>query len=87
MKLFEYMAADRPILASDLPSIREILDENNATFFKPDDSKDLSEKVKYVLSNPESTEKRTRQAKEDVKNYTWQKRAEKIMEFLDLIKY
>jgi glycosyltransferase involved in cell wall biosynthesis len=30
LKLFEYMAAERPIIASDLPSLREVLNEDNA---------------------------------------------------------
>ncbi len=37
MKMFEYMAAGRVILTSDLPVIREVLDENMAVFCPPDD--------------------------------------------------
>lgn len=82
LKMFEYMASGKPVVASDLPSIREILNEKNATFFKPDDSKDLAEKIKDVLNNLQLAEKKAIQAKEDVKNYTWQKRAEKILNFI-----
>ncbi|HPN81665.1 MAG TPA: glycosyltransferase, partial [bacterium] len=32
LKMFEYLAAKRPIVASDLPTIREILDEKSAVF-------------------------------------------------------
>ncbi len=34
MKLFEYMAAEKPIIASDLPSIREVLTDKEAFFFR-----------------------------------------------------
>ena len=34
MKMFEYMAAGRAIVSSDLPVIREVLNERNAVFCK-----------------------------------------------------
>ena len=37
MKMFEYMAAERAIITSDLPVIREVLNESNAVFCPPDD--------------------------------------------------
>lgn len=82
IKMFEYMASKRPIVASDLPSIREILNENNAVLVKPDSPKDLAEGVKKVLETSELAEKISNQAFSDVQNYTWQKRAEKILDFI-----
>ena len=38
IKMFEYMASKRPIVASSLPSIKEILsDQDNAILFNPND--------------------------------------------------
>ncbi|MFA4872193.1 MAG: glycosyltransferase family 4 protein [Patescibacteria group bacterium] len=82
IKLFEYMAADKPIVASDIPSIREILNENNAIFFKADDSADLAEKIKFILNNKEIGQKKAEQAYCDVLNFTWHKRAQKIIDGL-----
>jgi len=42
MKLFEYMASGRPILASDVASLREVLDERNAFLVPPNDAKALA---------------------------------------------
>ena len=46
MKMFEYMAAGRAIVSADLPVIREVLNEENAVFCKPDDIDDW----KFALS-------------------------------------
>jgi glycosyltransferase involved in cell wall biosynthesis len=82
LKIFEYMASGAPIIASDLPSIREILNENNAVLVEPDNAEKLAEGIKKVLLNKDLADKISKQALEDVQGYTWQKRAEKILEFI-----
>mgnify|MGYP001568114426 FL=1 len=82
MKLFEYMASGNPIVASDLPSIREILNETNAVLVKPDDSKELANGVIKVLRDDDLSGKISKQALENIKEYTWQKRADKIISFI-----
>ena len=37
MKMFEYMAGERPIISSDLPALRTILNEQNAILCDPED--------------------------------------------------
>lgn len=80
LKLFEYMASGRPILASDVPAIREIVDESKVTFFKPDNHIDLIDKVKWILENPKEAEIKAIRAIAEVKKYTWNNRAKKILE-------
>lgn len=82
IKMFEYMASKRPIVASDLPSIKEILNEDNAILVKPDDPKALAEGIKKVLESPELAERISAKAFQDVQQYTWEKRAEKILGFI-----
>jgi len=82
LKLFEYMAARKPIVASDLPSIREVLNETNAVLVKPDDPEALASGIDQVLKNPELRSKITAQSLIDIEQYTWKKRAEKIMSFV-----
>jgi len=81
LKLFEYMAAGVPILATDLPSIRDVLRHNeNAWLVPPGDPKALAEGIRHLLKNPELAERLARQAREDVRQYTWKRRAATILQ-------
>ncbi|MBI2042616.1 MAG: glycosyltransferase family 4 protein [Candidatus Nealsonbacteria bacterium] len=82
LKMFEYMASKTPIVASDLPSIREILNESNAVLFIPDNSESLAAGIIKILQNPRNSDIISSSALEDVKSYSWDKRAEKICQKL-----
>ena len=81
LKLFEYMASGRPIVASDLPSIREVLNENNSVLVKPNNPVSLVDGIKKVLQNKELADKISNQSFSDVRDYTWKKRAERILKY------
>lgn len=82
LKLFEYMASRRPIVASDLPSLREILNENNSILVKPDDALALAEGIKKILGNSALSGQISNLAFEDVKQYTWEKRVQSVIIFI-----
>lgn len=79
LKLFEYMASGRPIISSDLPALREILNDKNALFFKPENGGDLTGKIKLIASSQMLIYHLSQQALADVKEYTWQRRADRIL--------
>jgi len=82
LKLFQYMASGIPIVASDLPSIREVLTDETAFWFTPDDEHSLAKQIEYVLSHVEEARSKALRAKEAVKKYTWDSRARQILAFI-----
>ena len=82
LKLFEYMAGGKPIVASDLPSLREILNENTAVLVEPDNPEALAKGIEKVLKDGVLAGKIAQNAAEEAKNYTWEKRAQNILTFL-----
>ena len=76
------MAVGRPIIASDLPSIREVLNESNAILIKPADPKELSSAIKKLADDKEFAKKISTGALIDIQKYTWNIRAEKILGFI-----
>ncbi len=82
LKLFQYMAAGRPIVASDLPSLRTILNTQNAYLVRPDDPQALAQGIRDALSDDPQAARRTERAQEEVRQYTWEKRVERILNFV-----
>lgn len=79
MKLFEYMASGTLIIASDVPSIREILDDTMAYFIQPDDAKALAACIKKVFSEKDAANTKAEKAQMAAHQYSWKNRARKIL--------
>ena len=85
MKLFEYMAARKPIVCSDLSVIREVLqDGRNALLVAPSDLKGWLAALER-LSRDESLRKSlAATAFADLEQkYTWQQRGRNILKFVE----
>lgn len=78
VKLFEYLASGRPIVVSDLPSIREIVTEKEVFFAQPDDPKDFARVIESVLHGPKDLALRQHAAQACAAKHTWEARAENI---------
>jgi glycosyltransferase involved in cell wall biosynthesis len=79
MKMFEYMAAGRAIVTSDLPVIREVLDEDSAVFCQPGEIHDWRLVIESLLDDETHRARLGHQAKLKVQDYTWVARAQRIM--------
>lgn len=78
LKLFGYMAAETPIIASDLPSIREVVSEKEVFFAEPDDPQSFADAMLHVRHNPEEAQRRASNARAVVEEFSWDKRAEQM---------
>ena len=62
-----------------LPSLREVLRHGeNGWLVNPGDSAALAVGISHMLRTPDLAERIAQQALQDVKQYTWQKRAERV---------
>ncbi len=78
LKMFEYMAMKRAIIASDLPVLREVLNEKNAILVEPDKVNDWVSALQK-LEQEDSRLPLVNSAQRTVSQYDWQKRANLIM--------
>jgi glycosyltransferase involved in cell wall biosynthesis len=79
MKLFEYMLSGTPIVASDVPALREVLDDASATFATPDNPDAFTDALEKVLAHPREAEMHAQTARAKVKEYSWEKRAAALL--------
>ena len=83
LKMFEYMAAGKPIIASDLEVLKEVLRHgNNCLLCPPEDIESWCSALHRLRDNSNLKNYISANALSDfVKNYTWSKRAERIFDF------
>jgi glycosyltransferase involved in cell wall biosynthesis len=80
MKMFEYMAAGRAILSSDLPVLHEVLDPTCAIFCPPQDASAWVEAFRQVTQDEALRERLGSAARAAVQGYSWQERARKSLQ-------
>ncbi len=76
MKLFEYMASGTSIVASDVPSIREISGEDKVHLVMADSAQSLAKGIGESMEYPD--EERSQKARQWIEEHTWRKRAGRI---------
>lgn len=81
LKIFEYMAANKSIICSDIPVLHEVLRHNeNCLLCKPTDLDEWSKALQSLNDNKLLRERLSKQAYSDLINkYTWQIRANEIL--------
>jgi glycosyltransferase involved in cell wall biosynthesis len=81
LKLFEYAAMERPIIAVDLPALREILSDDAARYIPAGDVTALADALRWIASNPEAAQQQAVRARAALAEHTYSARAAAILRF------
>ncbi|HNT70833.1 MAG TPA: glycosyltransferase family 4 protein [Bacteroidales bacterium] len=86
-KIFEYLAAGLPIIASDMPHYKEIIEVNNCGFcINPFDIDAIVEKVKFLIDNDQIAEEMSLNGRNAIdKYYNWQNEEVKLIELYNYL--
>ena len=82
LKAFEYMAAGRAILASDLPVLHEALDERLAILLPPEDVDAWDTALRMIRADPARRKALAGAARRAAGRYSWTERARRALEGL-----
>jgi len=89
IKLFEYMATSLPVIASNFPLWKEIVEGNKCGIcVDPLDLEDIADTIKYFLKHPEERKKMGNNGRCAVlQKYNWEKESEKLTNlYIELLK-
>jgi glycosyltransferase involved in cell wall biosynthesis len=81
-KLFEYMALGMPLITSDFPLYKELIEGIGCGLcVAPEKPQELADAIEYLLSHPEEAAEMGRRGREAVRaNYNWNTEAKKLLE-------
>ena len=78
LRIMDYMAAGRPIIATDLPEIKEVA-HGCGLFFRPCEPGNLAEKILHAIREPDLCKKMGELARERAaKRYSWSALAQQL---------
>jgi starch synthase len=82
-KVFEYLSCSKPTIISDISGVSQLFNSEVVLFAKPEDEKDLAEKIIYLLKNKRKRESLRKKSREFIlRNYTWNKIGKKTEKIL-----
>lgn len=83
LKLAEYLASGRPVIAADLPVLREVLEpQRNALLYPPYDSKQLASAIRRLWEDTELASHLAANAVARAKEHSWDERALRVSEYV-----
>lgn len=86
--LLEAMATAKPIVASDIPGYRTILEEGKeGLFFKACDPVSLAEKIVYLLKDIESMKNMGEAGRKKARQYDWEIVTKQVVDFYSEVLY
>jgi glycosyltransferase involved in cell wall biosynthesis len=84
LKLFDYFGRGIPVLASDLPTMRELIRENETGFFfPPDDEEGMAAAIDRFFSQPGVWPVMRENVLRAASEWTWEKRARRLRQIVE----
>lgn len=85
LKLFEYIAAGRPIVATRIPACTGVLEDGrNSLLVEPDNVESLAEGIRKVLGDEDFSKSISENAANDARRYTWAERVRGILDGIEV---
>jgi glycosyltransferase involved in cell wall biosynthesis len=85
MKAFEYLAAGRPILSSDLPVLREVLNEDNAVLLDPEAIDAWAAALRGLVDDGARRDRLSDAARRTAAAYSWLERTRRALDGLESV--
>ena len=88
-KMYEYMSAGIPVIASNFPMLQEIIDQNRCGIcVDPYNSEEIANAIRYIMANPVEAEQMGRNGRETVERlYCWNTEKLKLINYYnDILK-
>ncbi len=79
-KLFEYINAFIPVVASDLPELRRVIMGNSiGLLFDPENPRSIAESIEQVMANQDRYAEMKKNTIEAAKKYNWENESKKLL--------
>jgi len=81
-KMFEYMAAGLPVIASDFELYKDVIQNFECGInVNPENSNEIAGAMEFLIRNPEMAERFSNHASVAVKNFDWNTEQQKLLKF------
>ncbi|MBL4771086.1 MAG: glycosyltransferase, partial [Planctomycetes bacterium] len=82
LKIFEAMAAGLPLVVSDLPSMRDIVNGDEVCFVAPDDPSALAQGIRRVFADTNLRQELGRRLSQRAPQHTFDARASRLLSWM-----
>ena len=87
LKLFDYMASGKPVIASRLGQIATVIEDGKDGLLTTNDLNDIYAKILFCLEHKDKADQMGRSAREKViHTYNWEKTARSTLDFFNTVK-
>jgi len=86
MKILEMMVHGIPVVSTDIPSVRELVDHNKtALLVEPGNRRALADAIRTILTDSQLATRLVTESYAKAKYYRWENRAKRLADFLETI--